>query len=268
MTKEQPTITKPRLKAKGRKASLKTKRETAPAVSVASSGKRNGLLEALTAAEMPQAINLPVEIAKIKLDVSSMTPQVMLDELSKVNTGMAATPDYAGLPVLADVQGARTALSTQLANLQNLEMLIKEARVTLGQWEQACGVVLNRAAVACENANSDPAVLINGGWTLRRGRTPSQDMPPPTGLKMKQTGFAGKGAARWKSVPNAHYYEVLVAPVVGAPLTIAEPVTVPTAKVEAALPPVAPGTLVTICVRAVGAKGAGPFCDGLVARVN
>ena len=54
----------------------------------------------------------------------------------------------------------------------------------------------------------------------------------------------------------------------GAPLTIAEPVTLPSPKVEAALPQVAPDTLVTICVRAMGAKGAGPFCDGLVARVN
>ena len=63
-------------------------------------------------------------------------------------------------------------------------------------------------------------------------------------------------------------YEVLMAPVEGAPLTIAEPVTLPSAKVEAALPQVAPGTLVTLCARAVGAKGAGPFYDSLVARVN
>ena len=87
-------------------------------------------------------------------------------------------------------------------------------------------------------------------------------------MKLKQTGFAGQGAARWTAVPNARYYEVLVAPVEGAPLTVAAPATLTSAKVQVALPPVAPGTMVTLCVRAVGAKGAGPYCDGLVARVN
>jgi hypothetical protein len=69
-------------------------------------------------------------------------------------------------------------------------------------------------------------------------------------------------------VPNARYYEVRVDPVPGAPLTLPESVLLTSTRVQVDLPPVAPGSLVTICVRAVGAKGAGPFCDALTARVN
>ena len=93
-------------------------------------------------------------------------------------------------------------------------------------------------------------------------------MPAPERLKLKQTAFAGEGIARWKRVKNARYYEVRVDPVPGAPLTVGESSLITSAKVGAPLPPVAPGSLVTICVRAVGAKGAGPFCDALTVRVN
>ena len=216
----------------------------------------------------PQAIQLPLETAKVKLSVTGLTPAAMLDLLTRVGTGMAATPDYADLAVLADVQGSRTALSTVLTNLATLETQLKEARITLGQWMEACGVVLNRAAVACESADSAPTSLVNAGWTLRRGRSPSHEMPAPAGLRLKQTAFAGEGVVRWRVVPNANFYEVQVDPVAGAELTISESVVLKSVRGSVALPTVAPGSLVTLCVRAVGAKGAGPFCDALTVRVN
>jgi hypothetical protein len=267
-TKLKATGKSPRRRgARTGKARLTGKREVSPPVSV---GGRKGTAEAAAKLELavPTLIVLPEETGKIKLEVSTMTAPQMLTLLTKVSTDMAATPVYAALPVLTEVNEARTSLSTQVLNIENLEKLLREARLTLSQWEPACGAVLNRAAVACENADSNPATLVSGGWTLRSGRTPAQIMPPPDGLKLKQTAFAGNGVARWKAVPNARYYEVLVAPVEGAPLTLAEPVTLTSVQVKVALPPVAPGTMVTLCVRAIGVKGAGPYCDGLVARVN
>lgn len=222
----------------------------------------------LPAAAVPQAITVPQETAKIKLDTAKLSPAQMLELLTRVVTGMASVPGYATLPVMADLQGARTALSTLLTNLAALETQLKEARITLGQWLEACRAVVDRAAVACEAENPDPASLVTGGWKLRRGRGPSHAMPPPTGLNLKQTGFAGEGVARWRSVPNAKYYEVQMDPVPGAALTIAESVLLTSGRVKIPLPPVAPGSLVTLCVRAVGAKGAGPFCDALTVRVN
>ena len=253
------------MKGNQAKALLKTKREVRPAVSVA---QPESLLAVAATVALPQAVTPLQEMGKIKLEVSTMTPTQILDLLTKVSTDMAATPAYASLPVQVDVNGARTALSTQLLNIQNLESQLQEARILLGQWVPACGVVLNRAAVACENEDSNPATLVSGGWTLRSGRGPAQEMPAPSGLKLKQTAFAGQGVARWRSVPNARYYEVQVDPVAGAPLTLSESVTLTSVRVDVALPMVAPGSLVTLCVRAVGAKGAGPFCDALTVRVN
>lgn len=219
-------------------------------------------------AELPKAITLPVETGKIKLTVSDLTPAAMLDLLSRLATGMASIPAYATLPVMADVSGARTALSTILSNLAALETQLKEARITLGQWMEACGMVLNRAALACENEDSSPSLLVTAGWTLRRGRSPAHEMQAPAGLRLKQTAFAGEGVARWRVVPNAKFYEVQVDPVAGAPLTIGESMVLKSVRASVALPTVAPGSLVTLCVRAVGAKGAGPFCDALTVRVN
>ena len=87
-------------------------------------------------------------------------------------------------------------------------------------------------------------------------------------MKLRQSPFAGQSAARWQRVPNARYYEVQVDPVPGAALTIAAPVLLNSTRVEVALPELPPGSLVQLCVRAVGAKGPGPFCDALTSRVN
>jgi hypothetical protein len=268
------TIESKAVKTRGKKsgkANLKIKREIKPAIALTPPPARGLTPEAADAGSSGvavQAIVLPQDTGKIKLDTSTLRPQPMLTLLTTVGTGMANTVPYASLPVLADVQGARTALSTIILNIQNLEIQLREARVTESQWMGACGSVLQRAAIACENEDSDPATLLNAGWTLRKGRSPAQVMPAPAGLRLKQTTFAGQGFARWGSVANARYYEARVDPVPGAPLTLPESVLLTSTRVQVDLPEVAPGSLVTICVRVVGAKGAGPFCDALTARVN
>ena len=105
--KQAPGSGRSRKAGRSRKSLLKAKREVTPVVSVA--GPEGG--RAVMAGAAPQAINVPQETAKIKLEVSKMTPSQMLDLLTVVGTGMAATPVYATLPVLTDVNGARTALS-------------------------------------------------------------------------------------------------------------------------------------------------------------
>lgn len=68
--------------------------------------------------------------------------------------------------------------------------------------------------------------------------------------------------------PMPRYYELRIDPVPDAPLTIQERITLTSTRTRIALPHVAPGSLLTLCVRAVGAKGTGPFCDPLTVRVN
>ncbi len=81
--------------------------------------------------------------------------------------------------------------------------------------------MLNRAAVACENADSTPATLVSGGWDLRRPPGPPQEMTAPAGSGILQGSIAGESSGRWSRVANARYYEHMVSPVPGAALTIA-----------------------------------------------
>jgi hypothetical protein len=139
-TKSAPArATKPAASRKpAGKAKLTLKRELKSAVAVLAEGLGTVRLTAL-----PQAVVLPVESGRIKLETSSMSPGTMLDTLTTIGTGMAATAAYASLPVLTDVNGARTALSTVIVNMQNLEIQLRENRILLGQWMTACGNTLN-----------------------------------------------------------------------------------------------------------------------------
>ena len=255
------------------KPAYKLRRAAAPAVAV-----RHGTTAKArfaTAEEAPPAgfavlgalAAAPVT-GKIKLETSSMTNSQLLTQLQRTAAGMSTTPAYSALPILTDVSSAANALGQQLTQLANLERDLREFRLALDPWVTTYAGVLNRAATACENADSTPATLTSGGWELRRAPGPPQVMPPPAGLGIVQTGFPGEGTARWSKVPNARYYELMVDPVPGAPLTLAQSVTLTSTTTRCPLPSVAPGSQLTICVRAVGAKGTGPFCDPLTVRVN
>ncbi len=113
-----------------------------------------------------------------------------------------------------------------------------------------------------------PATLVAGGWDLRRPPGPPQEMTAPAGPGILQNSIAGESTGRWSGVANARYYELMAAPVAGAALTIDEPVTITSTRTRCPLPVVPPGSLLPICVRAVGSRGTGPFCDPLTVRVN
>lgn len=249
-----------------RRRALRPKRDGAgPAGVPQVSAPRAGLPEEEPA---PQAVVLPQETGKVKLDPSRMAPAEVLSLAERVEPGMMSVQAYAALPVLPDLTAAKAGLNTSMQLIASLEIQLKEARISHGQWVQACGSALQRAAIACESADPAPGTLVSAGWTLRKGRSPAHEMPAPSGLRLRQTAFAGQGVARWKSVKNARYYELQVDPVPGAPITVAESVLLKTVRVDQPLPPMAPGSLVTLCVRAVGVKGPGPFCDALTVRVN
>ena len=91
-------------------------------------------------------------------------------------------------------------------------------------------------------------------------------------VRRTENSIAGESTGCWNRVANARYYELMVALVPGAAITIADPLTIlhphPLSAVRCPLPVVPPGSLLTICGPAVGSKGTGPFCDPLTVRVN
>ena len=263
---------KTRKPAVPKKTAHKLRRAATPAVSVkqGTTAKTRAVFPGAAAlADVQLAALAPVTVTgKIKLETSSMTYAQLEAQLNRAAVGMNNTPVYATLPVTADVDAASNALRQQLAELADLERGLKEFRLSLEPWAVTYAAVLNRAAVACENADSTPATLVSGGWDLRRPAGPPQEMPAPAGLGILQSNIAGESTSRWSRVANARYYELMVAPVAGAALTIAEPVTITSTRTRCPLPVVPPGSQLTICVRAVGSRGTGPFCDPLTVRVN
>ena len=256
------TATLPKAKNRLRRAAspaATSRQGIAPAAPVATASSAAGFLAALAPA--------PVT-GKIRLETSSMTFAQLGAQLQRVKAGMAATPVYGALPVAAEVNTGAAAIKIQLEELASMERALKEFRLSLESWALTYASLLNRAALACETADSTPATLVGGGWDLRRAPGPPQPLPAPASLGIQQTAFAGEGTGRWRSVPNARYYELRVDPVPGTALTIPEPITLTSTRTRVALPSVAPGTQVALCVRAVGAKGTGPFCDPIIVRIN
>jgi len=125
-----------------------------------------------------------------------MTASHLLAQLQRSGAGMAATTPYSTLPVLADVTASSNALGQQLTQLANLERGLKEFRLELDAWLPTYGGVLQRAALACENADSTPATMVSGGRDLRRAPGPPQIIPAPTQLGILQGLIAGEGTAR------------------------------------------------------------------------
>ena len=98
---------------------------------------------------------------------------------------------------------------------------------------------------------------------------PAAAMSAPVHLTAEPTGNAGELRARWSAVPNRKFYEVLIIPVGEAAVsTVWE--ELPTRAVsyrQIDLKGFTSGSLVSLRVRGVGAKGAGPWCAPLTVRV-
>ena len=98
---------------------------------------------------------------------------------------------------------------------------------------------------------------------------PAVTLTAPVHLTAQPTGHTGELSARWSAVPNKRFYEVQAMPVGETPVSAAwdELPTHPISRRQIDLKGFTPGSLVSLRVRAVGAKGAGPWCDPLTARV-
>ena len=98
---------------------------------------------------------------------------------------------------------------------------------------------------------------------------PAAAMSAPVHLTAEPTSNAGELSARWSAVPNRKFYEVQIIPV-GKAAVSTDWDELPTRAVshrQIDLNGFTPGSLVSLRVRAVGAKGAGPWCHSITTRV-
>ena len=120
-----------------------------------------------------------------------------------------------------------------------------------------------------ESSDSSDEALLSAGWGLRRAPTPPQVLPAPVQLRVEQTPFSGEGRARWRVVTNSRCYEVQSLPVTDAsrPALQESSTAGVSPRANHTFKDLPSGSFVSIRIRAVGAKGAGPWCDPIVARV-
>jgi len=129
--------------------------------------------------------------------------------------------------------------------------------------------ILKISARACESHDTSNEALASVGWDLRKGRSPSQLLPPPEKLTLRPSGFPGEMLARWGRVKNFRFYE-LQAAVPEDPTASPDWDTVPLRSVTSAslsLPPTPVGKTIFVRVRTVNCKGPSPWSNAVAALV-
>ena len=93
--------------------------------------------------------------------------------------------------------------------------------------------------------------------------------PPRSQLRVEKTPFSGEVRARWRVVTNSRCYEVqsLLVTDASRPALGESSTAGVSPRANHTFKDLPSGSFVSIRIRAVGAKGAGPWCDPIVARV-
>jgi hypothetical protein len=206
----------------------------------------------------------------IRLDLSNLSLAALLALIHVIRDGLNGNEYYTDLTaIVAALTASESTLLDLLDTLASLEQQVKTIRAALATAMLDGKEKLRAAAVACENTDRSDEALVSVGWPLRRSPGPAATMPPPTRLTARSTGFTGELSARWSAVPDKRFYEVQATPVDGDAVSTAweEIPSRPISRGQIDLTGYTPGSLVGIRVRAVGAKGAGPWCDPITARV-
>ena len=153
------------------------------------------------------------------------------------------------------------------------EQQLKTLRAAYEVETQAVRDNLRSTAIACENSDRSDEALLSVGWTLRRPRTTGQPVAVPARLTLTPTSFPGQLLARWAPVAYARAYQaqaVALADPAAPAASVDWATDVPilsSFKASLLLEGYAPGTLVSVRVRAAGSRGPGPWSDALTARV-
>ncbi len=240
-----------------------------PAAAPTTKGLLPGSPAAVRRSAQLQAGAIPAK-GSVRLDLGDMTPAALLALLHLIRDGLKGNEYYGNLTeIVASLTASESDLLELLRTLAALEQQLKSTRAAVATAVLDGKEKLRAAAVACENTDRSREALLSAGWSLRRPAGPAATMTAPVHLTAQPTGLAGELNARWSAVPNRKFYEVQIIPVGEAALSTVwdELPTRPVSRRQIDFKGFIPGSLVSLRVRAVGAKGAGPWCDSLTARV-
>ena len=131
------------------------------------------------------------------------------------------------------------------------------------------GLRARAAARYGESTDNTDEGLASAGWNLRRPAGPSVVLPAPDRLVLKSTQFPGVMTARWRRVTNFRFQEIQMVVLDQASAT-PDWENVPFRSITLSsdtFPKADIGQRMYVRVRTVGAKGASPWSQEVVAMV-
>jgi hypothetical protein len=206
----------------------------------------------------------------IKLEVSTIGPESVLNSLSHLQDGLTERGLYPDFP--AAIGTNKEALIAAMADYDAGEIWLRSLRVALDLQTNNGRSTLRTAASTCESLDRRDESLVGVGWELRRPPGRPRPVVAPTRFTVKNTGYEGEVETRWTRVSNAHFQEakVFTSPTIDNPDLIPWDSLPVIASSQASLliqaQPV--GAWLTARVRAVGSKGPSPWSDPSAVRVN
>ena len=230
--------------------------------------------EAEAALALQSTLTSGPTLGTIKLEVSTMGPESVLNSLSNLQDGLAESGFYPDFPaaIRTAIGTNKETLAAAIANYAAGEMWLGAQRAALDLETNNGRNTLRTAASTCESIDRRDESLVGVGWELRRPAGRPRPVIAPARFTVKNTGYEGEAEARWTRVSNAHFYEakVFTSPTIDNPDLIPWDTLPVIASSQASLliPAQAVVAWLTARVRAVGSKGPSPWSDPSAVRVN
>ena len=149
---------------------------------------------------------------KIRLGLSTKTPQELIDQGNQIKTGMTGNPNFTTpSPTLVVFGGTITDLSAKLSARQLAVDAAKQATEALHAAVAAYDGSVTALGTYAETITGGDAVkLASANFELRGSPVPVTELGQVQNLRLSVNGFPGKLKARWDALHGAKVYDVQV----------------------------------------------------------
>ncbi|MEN6533202.1 MAG: fibronectin type III domain-containing protein [Bryobacteraceae bacterium] len=200
-------------------------------------------------------------MAKVKLGLSTLTPQETIELTTQIVTMMTGNANFTTPnPALATITTQKNTTSTSITAYDTAKAAAETALATRDANVTVLKGLLTQLAAYVENVSGGDAVKIeSAGMSVRSSRTPPTVPGQVLDLALTAGDFAGTLDVAFDPESGAKSYEVQTSP---DPMSEASWVfKMSLAKSSGTIEGLTSGAKVWVRVRAIGSAGAGPWSD-------